>query len=659
MQRLSVAILALGLAFLPACNTQTQRPVENIPLEGDTLTVQGVSVRGLLLEVVYDPEALQYLGAEGPLVRETHSTSGKLRLVGIGYEKLSGTVLHVRFRVLKPGSRPRWEIQERIAEELRVSWGKASNLTPQGQLSPLSLSPIPGITQQEASLDLAANPLGDLNGNGSVSLADAVFLTDLLMGAATPTPYQRYHGDLDSNGYADEKDLVRLLRKIVNPNLGAGLEVAPLSLSLNPGESAYLLVGNSGNEALPSLNFQPATGLTLAEVTPSGYAGRVFQVSATQSVNQGAVLFSAGSAGSRAVAVNSTEPDFLLALEGSPTAPVGGQAQVYLTLTPLNGFIGTVSLSLENPPSGVALSPSSLQVSGNAVVAPITLSLDPSLPSEDYALTLRAQGGSRTREATFTLRATDFQLSGTNSLSIPWGGTGSLQVTVVPQNGFNSSLNLALKRQDGTPPPPRVSLGTQSLPSSGGTVSLLVEDPTPGEYPLRLEATPQGGGNTRTLDFTLTVGYAPEWRVELSWANAADLDLHLLYPAEPAAQHIYWYNPGVCPPAGQACLERDTTQGPGQETLRFTYAEGSYRVYVHWYFGGGSWGASGTQVRVYNAGYLVQAFSAPNTSPSYDTWWHVLTVDGSGVQPGAGVGSAAPQSLGLSPLGLPGKGKGR
>lgn len=143
MRRLSIAILALGLAFLPACTTQTQRPAEDIPLEGNTLTVQGFGVRGLLLEVDYDPGALQYLGAEGPLVRETHFTPGKLRLVGVGYEKLSGEVLRLRFRVLKPGSRPRWEVQEHMAEELRVSWGKASNPTPQGQLSPLSLSPSP------------------------------------------------------------------------------------------------------------------------------------------------------------------------------------------------------------------------------------------------------------------------------------------------------------------------------------------------------------------------------------------------------------------------------------------------------------------------------------------------------------------------------------
>lgn len=657
MRRLSIAILALGLAFLPACTTQTQRPAEDIPLEGNTLTVQGFGVRGLLLEVDYDPGALQYLGAEGPLVRETHFTPGKLRLVGVGYEKLSGEVLRLRFRVLKPGSRPRWEVQEHMAEELRVSWGKASNPTPQGQLFPLSLSPIPGITQQEASPDLAANPLGDLNGNGSVSLTDAVLLTDLLMGVAPPTPYRRYHGDLDSNGYADEKDLVRLLRKIVNPNLGAGLEVAPLSLSLNPGESAYLLVGNSGNEALPPVNFQPAPGLTLAEVTPSGYAGRVFQVSATQSVSQGAVLFTAGSAGSRAVAVNSTEPDFLLVLEGSPTAPVGGQAQVYLTLTPLNGFSGPVSLSLESPPPGIALSPSSLLLSGSAVAAPITLTLAPSLPPEDYALTLRAQGGNRIWEAPFILKATDFTLSGDNTLTTVWGSTGSLGVTVVPQNGFNTPLDLALRRQDGTPPPPGVSLGAQSLPPEGGSVRLQVANPAPGDYPLRLEATPRGGGATRTLDFTLSVGYAPEWRVELSWTAAADLDLHLLYPGTPATQHVYWYNPGVCPPAGEACLEGDTPQGPGQETLRFTHAEGSYRVYVHWYFGGGSWNTSGAQVRVYNAGYPVQAFPAPNASSGYNTWWHVLTVDGTGVQPGAGVGATAPQSLSLSPLGLQKKGR--
>ncbi|SDF51627.1 hypothetical protein SAMN04488243_1732 [Thermus arciformis] len=642
-------VLALSaLAALAGCGGPQAFP------GGDgALHFQGEGVRGFLLEARYDPAALRYLGAEGGFLLESYAPEpGRLRLAGVSYTPQSGEVLRLRFQALRPGASPEVRVLESLGGPLRPAQ-TASGPAPQG-LRSLALTPLPGVDQSEVAPDFAQNPLGDLNGSGAVSLADALLLADLLSGAESPTPYRRYHGDLDSNGQVDEQDVVRLLRKLVNPSLGAGLEVAPLRLALNPGESAYVLVGNSGNEPLPPLVLEAAPGLSVAEETPSGYAGRVYRVAASQSVSQGALLFRAGNQ-ARAVAVNGTAPDFLLGLSGTPTGPVGGTAQATLTLTPLNGFTGTVSLSLVDPPAGVSLSPAGLIVSGpDPVDLPLTLTLDPGLAPQDYPLTLRASGGSRTREVQFTLKATDFALAGSPALTLPWGGMGSLGVAVLPQNGFATPLNLALKRQDGTPLPPGLALTTPTLPPSGGPVGLQVQNPPPGDYPLRLEATPQGGGATRSLDFTLTVTYSPEWRVVLSWTSGADLDLHLFYPDTPAAHHVYWQNPGVCPPAGEACLEGDTLQGPGQEALRFTSTGGSYRVYVHWYFGGGSWATAGAQVQVFNAGYPVGSFPAPGDPGGYGTWWHVLTVGPGGLEAGSGVAGIAPQG-GLTPLGLPQK----
>ncbi|KHG64388.1 MULTISPECIES: hypothetical protein [Thermus] len=622
----------------------------------DTLVLRGEATRGLLVDITFDPSALRYLGLQSPLLTEVYQEAGQVRLAGVSYQARSGEVLRVQFQVLRPGARPEVRVLEAEATRITPSW-EGGGPAPQGQLASQGYTPLPGIAQNEVEASFAQNPLGDLNGSGGVSLSDALLLADLLTGAASPTPYRRYHADLDSSGYADEQDLVRLLRKVVNPNLGPGLEVAPLALNLNPGETALVLVGNSGHGTLPPLTFQAAEGLVVQDTTPSGYAGKVYRVSANQSVSQGAILFSAGSAGSRAIAVNSTAPDFVLSLSGTPTAPVGGTAQATLTLTPLNGFTGPVNLSLVNPPSGILLSPTQVSLGPNPLTLALTLALAPSLSPQDYALTLRAEGGGRVREASFTLRATGFTLSGDTALTLPWGGSGSLQVNVTPQNGFNTPLDLTLTRQDGTPPPPGIALSGTTLPASGGPVALQVQNPPPGTYPLRLRATPQGGGTPGIWDFTLTVTYASEWRILLSWNNAADLDLHLFYPDSPAANHIYWNNPGTCPPTGPACLEGDTPQGPGQETLRFAYQGGSYRVYVHWYFGGGSWSTSGAQVQVFNAGYPVANFPAPTSGVGYNTWWHVLTLDANGVQQGSGVASIQPQGLGLSPLNLPQKGR--
>ncbi len=119
----------------------------------------------------------------------------------------------------------------------------------------------------------------------------------------------------------------------------------------------------------------------------------------------------------------------------------GGSAQALLTLTPQGGFTGTVSLSLVDPPQGLSLSPQSLQVAGpDPVSQTLTLSASPSAPTGTHRLTLRASGGSVTREAALTLEVRDappppgFALSlSPASLFLQPGGSAQTTLTLVPQ----------------------------------------------------------------------------------------------------------------------------------------------------------------------------------------------------------------------------------
>jgi len=99
------------------------------------------------------------------------------------------------------------------------------------------------------------------------------------------------------------------------------------------------------------------------------------------------------------------QPDFTISL--NPTSlsiQQGGSGTTQLTITPQNGFTGTVSLSLvagqDQVPQGLTLSPGSVQVSGTSPVnQSLTLSAQSTTPPGTYRLKVRATSGSLTREA--------------------------------------------------------------------------------------------------------------------------------------------------------------------------------------------------------------------------------------------------------------------
>jgi hypothetical protein len=103
------------------------------------------------------------------------------------------------------------------------------------------------------------------------------------------------------------------------------------------------------------------------------------------------------------------QPGFTLSLNPtSLTVQQGTSGTTQLTITPQNGFTGTVSLSLvagqDQVPQGLTLSPGSVQVSGSGPVnQPLTLSAQPTTPTGTYRLKVRATSGSLTREADLTV----------------------------------------------------------------------------------------------------------------------------------------------------------------------------------------------------------------------------------------------------------------
>jgi len=114
-------------------------------------------------------------------------------------------------------------------------------------------------------------------------------------------------------------------------------------------------------------------------------------------------------------ACGSTTPDFSLSLNPSTlSVQQGASGTTTLTITPQNGFTGTVNLSLVNAPYGVTLSPINVQVTGSSpVTQTLTLSVGSSVAPGTYDLQVQAVSGNLTRTTNLTLtveRATEGRL---------------------------------------------------------------------------------------------------------------------------------------------------------------------------------------------------------------------------------------------------------
>ncbi len=102
---------------------------------------------------------------------------------------------------------------------------------------------------------------------------------------------------------------------------------------------------------------------------------------------------------------NDLSSDFTLSLESTTlVAQQGGDRTLQLTITPKSGFTGEVSLSLENAPEGVSLSPTSVRVTGTApVTQTLTIAVSSSVEPRNYTIMLKGTAGSIVKSVNFSL----------------------------------------------------------------------------------------------------------------------------------------------------------------------------------------------------------------------------------------------------------------
>jgi hypothetical protein len=234
------------------------------------------------------------------------------------------------------------------------------------------------------------------------------------------------------------------------------------------------------------------------------------------------------------------EPDFTMSI--SPTSgsvSAGSSATATVTLTSINGFNSSVSLSV----SGVApvqwLEPGQtlpeVTLSSSSVALPadrtatstMTIRTFSSTPAGTYTITITGSGGGKTHNCTYTLTVNpDFSVEAVSFIvtyppgpvaygTVTAGESIDVMVTVTSLGGFNSKVTLSASGL-----PPLTSVGftyydTSLIPTYKAKLTIYTSPMTPaGTYTMTITGT--GGGKTRSSTYTLTVKSLPDFAMSIS-----------------------------------------------------------------------------------------------------------------------------------------------
>jgi hypothetical protein len=279
--------------------------------------------------------------------------------------------------------------------------------------------------------------------------------------------------------------------------VGFAISNAPAGLTINPIVPA------------PVLGAMPITPNVVFAATNAVPAG-VYNVLLT--------ITAGGYSRSLPVAVTVTSIDFAATLSSSSLAvSAGSAASTSLSVTPLAGFTGAVTLSLSSAPVGVSVTPFSFNIPGTTTVTQVlSINTTAATPQGISNIILNVAGGGLTKTIPITLNVTAPSATSKFSLSTsqanPSGlanSTVNVPLTISPLAGFTGMVALGLQNA-----PAGISLTSPfsvNIPDANAVASNLSLQVTAGvvagNYPITIVAN--GGGVSGSLNIILTVTAAP------------------------------------------------------------------------------------------------------------------------------------------------------
>jgi hypothetical protein len=293
------------------------------------------------------------------------------------------------------------------------------------------------------------------------------------------------------------------------------LSASPASRTITQGASTSYAVSvtpSSGFNGTVTLSASGLPGGAAASFSPNPATGTsTLTVSSTSATPAGSSsLTITGTSGAQThtttvtlVVTQTPAPDFSLsASPASQTIAPGASTTYAVSVTPISGFNGSVTLSASGLPAGAAASFSPNPVTGTST---LTVSSTSATPAGSSSLTITGTSGSLVHTTSVTLvvqsgLAPDFTLSASPaSRTVTRGDNATYVITVTRLNGFSGSVSLSA---GGVPSKMTASFGPNPATSTS-TLTIVGRRPSRGTYTLTITGT--NGSLSRTVKVTLVI----------------------------------------------------------------------------------------------------------------------------------------------------------
>ena len=294
------------------------------------------------------------------------------------------------------------------------------------------------------------------------------------------------------------------------------------SLSASPG-SVTVIQGSTGSSTVTVAPLNGFTGSVslAASGLPSGVTASFTPASATSTSSLTLTASATATTGTSTVTITGTSGSLthtttvsltvsapanftLSASPSSLTVAQGFGGSSSITVAPVSGFTGSVSLAASGLPSGVT---ASFNPASATTTSSLTLTASATAAIGTSTVTITGTSGSLTHTATVSLTVSatataDFGLSASpTSLAVTQGSNGSSTITVAPQNGFTGSVSLAAS---GLPSGVTASFNPASTKTTSSLTLTASATATPGTSTVTITGTSGSLSHTTTISLTVS-----------------------------------------------------------------------------------------------------------------------------------------------------------
>jgi len=308
------------------------------------------------------------------------------------------------------------------------------------------------------------------------------------------------------------------------------LSLSPSSETLTAGSSTTYSVtataknGFHGTVSFSASGLPSGAGASFNPTSVTGSGSSTMTVTTSASTPAGTYTITiTGASGSlsHATTVSLTvnavaQPNFSLsASPSSVTINQGTSGTSTITVTPQNGFSGSVALSTSGLPSGVT---ASFNPSSTTTTSTLTLTASSGAATGTSTVTITGMSGSLSHMTTVSLTVNsaaqpNFSLSASpSSVTIVQGGSaGTSTIAITPSNGFAGSVSLSA-----TGMPSGVTAAFSPNPATSTSTLTLTASSTATTGSVTVATTGTSGGLTHTTTIALAVTPGPNFSLSAS-----------------------------------------------------------------------------------------------------------------------------------------------